>query len=95
MDIGQLYAFTDKVPFVVDIPETEIFLLANDMILKLLQVGKDLFKLPFISSEPDSKPEDTANWHFATLEDKVDAMQKIILEVQKIFSNEPRIVSVS
>lgn len=102
MDICQLFPVSQaiqpaKVSFVVDVPETEIHLLANDLILKLLFCGRDLFDLPFVMGEPGSSRDNTntAFWYFETQNDKIESIRKILSHAKEIFAKEERVIEVS
>jgi len=76
--------------FAEDIPETDVFLLANEITLRITRFGMILFDDTYEDEE-----EATAHfWFFQDRNTMLKVIQDIVLKVQEIFAAEKRIVTV-
>ena len=81
--------------FVVDIPEQDIYLLANDILIRLQRFSTEMFHQTFLESEFDNNQEEMlANWFFPNQNDMFESIRLIIQFASDIFSKEKRVVEV-
>ena len=81
-----------NIPLVVLHPETDIFLLANDLVIKLIRLGSFLFNTETTTATDGRGAE---KWFFTSERHKFQSICDITSAVSTIFANEERVVEVS